>query len=147
MKSNEIISFKNIHKSYFLGEHKIKALQNLNFSVNKESFTSIVGKSGIGLVAKEQKEMQKGDGFGLNMPSTSDIFDNYNGGGLIGRGLAMNLSFCQELKIEGCKEKKEKINNNPVDEDIADFFSEEKPNPIPTVSLLVEHHQKELQIS
>ncbi len=92
---------------------------------------------GIGLVAKEQKEMQKWDGFRLNMPSTSDIFDNYNGGGLIGRGLAMNLSFCQELKIEGCKEKKEKINNNPVDEDIADFFSEEKPNPIPTVSLLV----------
>ncbi len=45
---NEIISFKNIHKSYFLGEHEIKALQNLNFSVKKESFTFIVGKSGSG---------------------------------------------------------------------------------------------------
>ena len=35
---NEIISFKNIHKSYYLGEHEIKALKNLNFSVKKESF-------------------------------------------------------------------------------------------------------------
>jgi len=48
MKSNKIVSFQNIHKSYYLGEHEIKALKNLNFSVKKESFTFIVGKSGSG---------------------------------------------------------------------------------------------------
>ena len=48
MKSDNIVTFKNIHKSYLLGEHEIKALQGINFSVKKESFTFIVGKSGSG---------------------------------------------------------------------------------------------------
>jgi len=92
---------------------------------------------GVGLIGKEQVEMQKWDGYNLNMPSDNHALDNYSRGGLIGHGLAMNLSFCKELNIEGCKSKKEKINNNLIDEDIANFFIEEKPSSVPTVSLLV----------
>ena len=48
MKSDNIVTFQNIHKSYFLGEHEIKALQGIELCVKKESFTFIVGKSGSG---------------------------------------------------------------------------------------------------
>ena len=43
-----IVTFKNVKKSYFLGESEIEALRNVNFSVKAKSFTFIVGKSGSG---------------------------------------------------------------------------------------------------
>ena len=43
-----IVTFKNVKKSYFLGESKIEALRDVNFSVKAKSFTFIVGKSGSG---------------------------------------------------------------------------------------------------
>ena len=48
MQSDDIISFHNISKNYFIGEHEIKALNNITFSVKRETFTFIVGKSGSG---------------------------------------------------------------------------------------------------
>ena len=80
---------------------------------------------GIGLVADEQKKMQSWDGYGIDMPSEQSALENYHDGGLIGMGLAINLNLCQELKIKGCKEKKEKVNDAPIDEDIADFTMDE----------------------
>ncbi|HHD82170.1 MAG TPA: ABC transporter permease [Campylobacterales bacterium] len=100
----------------------------------KESSQTFVG---LGFVASEQLEMQKWDGYNLNMPSTDTILKAYRGGGLIGQGLAKNLSFCTELNIKGCKEKKAKINTNPIDDDIAGFAMEEEISSVPTVSLLV----------
>jgi len=43
-----IVTFKNVKKSYFLGESEIEALRDVNFSVKAKSFTFIVGKSGSG---------------------------------------------------------------------------------------------------
>jgi putative ABC transport system ATP-binding protein len=48
MKQNSIVTFKNVKKSYYLGESEIEALKNINFYVKKKSFTFIVGKSGSG---------------------------------------------------------------------------------------------------
>ncbi len=48
MNHNNIVEFKHVKKSYFLGEAEIKALKDVNFTVEKESFTFIVGKSGSG---------------------------------------------------------------------------------------------------
>lgn len=45
--SNElIISMNNIYKSYYMGDEKIVALDNINFFVEKGEFVSIVGPSG-----------------------------------------------------------------------------------------------------
>ena len=70
MKSNEIVSFHNIHKSYFLGEYEIEALKNLNFSVKKESFTFIVGKSGSG------KSTLLNLIGAIDMPTSGEVFIN-----------------------------------------------------------------------
>lgn len=43
-----MIELKNICKTFTLGEEKIKALDNVNFSVNKGEFVSIIGPSGSG---------------------------------------------------------------------------------------------------
>lgn len=43
-----IVTFKNVKKSYFLGESEIEALRDVSFSVKAKSFTFIVGKSGSG---------------------------------------------------------------------------------------------------
>ena len=48
MQHNNIVEFKHVKKSYFLGETEIEALKDVNFTVEKESFTFIVGKSGSG---------------------------------------------------------------------------------------------------
>jgi len=91
---------------------------------------------GIGLVAEEQLKMQSWDGYGINMPSEENALKGYRGGGLIGQGLAMSLNYCEALKIEGCKQKKEQINDEPIDEDIADFIEDEPISDIATVTLL-----------
>lgn len=36
---------KQVKKSYYLGEEEIKALDNIDFSVNEGEFVSIVGPS------------------------------------------------------------------------------------------------------
>jgi len=43
-----IVEFKDVKKSYFLGESEIEALKNISFCVKAKSFTFIVGKSGSG---------------------------------------------------------------------------------------------------
>jgi len=47
-EEKHIVTFKNVKKSYFLGESEIEALRDVNFSVKAKSFTFIVGKSGSG---------------------------------------------------------------------------------------------------
>ena len=75
---------------------------------------------GVGIVAKDHYKMQFWDGYNLNMPQNKTL-ENFKKGGLIGKGLAINLNMCEELKIKNCKKAKEKINKNDIDEDIADF--------------------------
>lgn len=75
---------------------------------------------GIGMVVNEQHKMQSWDGYNLNIP-ISNVLEDFNNGGLIGRGLAINLNMCPDLKIVNCKQQKIKINMNPTDDDIADF--------------------------
>lgn len=48
MHHKNIITFKNVKKSYYLGESEIQALKDINFQVKAKSFTFIVGKSGSG---------------------------------------------------------------------------------------------------
>ena len=48
MHQKNIITFKNVKKSYYLGESEIQALKDINFQVKSKSFTFIVGKSGSG---------------------------------------------------------------------------------------------------
>lgn len=43
-----MIELKNINKSFTLGDETIKALDNVNFTVNKGEFVSIIGPSGSG---------------------------------------------------------------------------------------------------
>ncbi len=43
-----MIDLKNIKKSFYLGGETIKALDNINFTVNKGEFVSIIGPSGSG---------------------------------------------------------------------------------------------------
>ncbi len=90
---------------------------------------------GVGVVANEQLKMQSWDGYGINMPTDSSL-KAYHGGALIGKGLAKNLNLCEALSIDGCKEKKEALNSNPVDEDIADFSIDEPKSDRTTISLL-----------
>jgi len=91
---------------------------------------------GVGLVAEEQLKMQSWDGYGINMPTDENALKDYRDGGLIGKGLAIKLNLCEELEIEGCKQKEQKINDNPIDEDIAGFSMEQSEVEVATVSLL-----------
>ena len=43
-----IIEIKNLNKSFFMGEEKIKAIDNIDFKVEKGEFVSIIGPSGSG---------------------------------------------------------------------------------------------------
>ena len=43
-----MIELKNINKSFYLGGETIKALDNINFKVEKGEFVSIIGLSGSG---------------------------------------------------------------------------------------------------
>lgn len=48
MGSHEILIFKNVVKTYHLGETKVEALRGLNLSLKKGEFTVLIGKSGSG---------------------------------------------------------------------------------------------------
>jgi len=87
---------------------------------------------GVGLVAKQQQMMQSWDAFGLNIPAKKLNLE----GGLIGRGLAINLDMCKELGIAECKIEKKEINNSPVDEDISLFLEENIPSDAKSINLL-----------
>lgn len=43
-----LIEFKNVTKEYDLGEQKIKAISDINFSINEGEFVVILGPSGAG---------------------------------------------------------------------------------------------------
>lgn len=43
-----IIEIKNLNKSFRMGEQEIKAIDNVNFKVEKGEFVSIIGPSGSG---------------------------------------------------------------------------------------------------
>lgn len=43
-----IIEIKNLNKSFIMGEQEIKAIDNINFKVEKGEFVSIIGPSGSG---------------------------------------------------------------------------------------------------
>ena len=44
----ELISLKNVKKTYIVGEKKFKALDNVSFTINKGEFVVIIGPSGAG---------------------------------------------------------------------------------------------------
>ncbi len=91
---------------------------------------------GIGIVSKDQHKMQSWDGYNINMPTDNKTLKEFENGGLIGKGLAINLSLCEELKIQDCKKKKIEINTNPIDADIADFAIGLQTEQKTTISLL-----------
>lgn len=43
-----IIKINNLNKSFFMGEQEIKAIDNINFKVEKGEFVAIIGPSGSG---------------------------------------------------------------------------------------------------
>lgn len=43
-----LIEFKNVTKEYDMGESKVKAVDNINFSINKGEFVVVLGPSGAG---------------------------------------------------------------------------------------------------
>lgn len=48
MESKDIISIKNLHKNYFVGDETIRALHGIDLSVLKGEFVAIMGASGSG---------------------------------------------------------------------------------------------------
>ena len=44
----ELISFKNVKKTYTIGEKKFNALDGVDFTINKGEFVVILGPSGAG---------------------------------------------------------------------------------------------------
>jgi putative ABC transport system ATP-binding protein len=48
MDTNEIISLRNLHKNYCVGEETIRALQGINLTISKGEFVAIMGTSGSG---------------------------------------------------------------------------------------------------
>ncbi len=43
-----MIKFKNVSKTYFLGEEKVKAVDNISLEIKKGEYVSVVGPSGCG---------------------------------------------------------------------------------------------------
>ena len=43
-----IIELKNVNKTFIMGDEVIKAIDNINFTVKKGEFVSIIGPSGSG---------------------------------------------------------------------------------------------------
>ncbi len=48
MKNKEIISIKKLHKTYYVGDETIRALNGIDLSVQKGEFLAIMGASGSG---------------------------------------------------------------------------------------------------
>jgi putative ABC transport system ATP-binding protein len=48
MEKKTIIEFKNVCKTYHMGEVDIKAVENINFTINQGEFVIILGASGAG---------------------------------------------------------------------------------------------------
>lgn len=48
MEDNNVLELISITKTYHLGEHKIKALDSVSFTIRKGEFVAIVGPSGSG---------------------------------------------------------------------------------------------------
>ena len=44
----ELINFKNVKKTYIVGEKKFNALDGVDFTINKGEFVVILGPSGAG---------------------------------------------------------------------------------------------------
>lgn len=45
---SELISFKDVKKTYVVGEKKFNALDEISFNINKGEFVVILGPSGAG---------------------------------------------------------------------------------------------------
>ena len=43
-----MIKLKNVSKTYFLGEEKVKAVDNVSLEIKKGEYFSVVGPSGCG---------------------------------------------------------------------------------------------------
>ena len=48
MKTNKQIEFQNVTREYDIGDHRLKALDNVEFSINEGEFVVILGPSGAG---------------------------------------------------------------------------------------------------
>jgi putative ABC transport system ATP-binding protein len=65
---NSLITFKNVWKTYLMGEIKVDALKNVNVKLGKREFTAIIGPSGSG-----KSTMMNLVGC-LDIPSQGEIF-------------------------------------------------------------------------
>ena len=92
---------------------------------------------GLGQIYADQLKMQKWDGYAINMPSPKTPLSKQSNNAYIGRGLALNLSLCKKLHLEGCVEEKEEKNTNPIDDDIGGFMEEEIVSNKADITLLV----------
>lgn len=92
---------------------------------------------GMGQNYADQLQMQKWDGYGINMPAPQTPLTKSSTSAYIGKGLAINLSLCEKLHLAGCVEEAEVQNDNPVDDDVGDFMEEAEVSTEAKVSLLV----------
>ena len=65
------IEFKNVCKEYKMGEVKIKALNNTNFSIEKGELVVIVGPSGAGKGTICKALLNKNDQIKLSVSATT----------------------------------------------------------------------------
>ena len=92
---------------------------------------------GLGQIYSDQLKMQGWDGYGLEMPAPHTPIDAQSQDAYIGKGLAINLSLCKELKIKGCVEEKSVPNTNPIDDELNNFLETSTQSDEARVSLLV----------
>ena len=48
MNTNTIVEFKNVTKEYAIGEHKLRAVDDMSFQIREGEFVVILGPSGAG---------------------------------------------------------------------------------------------------
>ncbi|WP_038068685.1 ATP-binding cassette domain-containing protein, partial [Thermoanaerobacterium aotearoense] len=48
MENKNVITMKNLSKIYKMGDNEVRALDNINLTVDEGEFVSIVGPSGSG---------------------------------------------------------------------------------------------------